>query len=116
MCRCPPSFGFASPSEPVAKVAMQTSNYCAQGCSPGRENKDICHRLRSDIDKAAKNTTAASARYRIIRWIISIMDVGNLAGAMPKPLESILIPRLYCGTKTIAMESSRGSHALPASC
>jgi soluble lytic murein transglycosylase len=26
---------------------------------------------------------------------------------MPKPLESILIPRLYCGTKTIAMESSR---------
>jgi soluble lytic murein transglycosylase len=26
---------------------------------------------------------------------------------MPKPLENILIPRLYCGTKTIAMESSR---------
>jgi soluble lytic murein transglycosylase len=26
---------------------------------------------------------------------------------MPKPLENILIPRLYCGTKTIAMASAR---------
>src|ERR1700691_6134446 len=60
------------------------------------------------LTKPAKNTTAASARFRIIRWIISITGCWKSSPrAMLRPLENILIPRLYCGTKTIAMGPAR---------
>src|SRR5277367_3953134 len=60
------------------------------------------------LTRPAKNTTAASVRYRIIPWIISITGCWKSSPReTPKPLENILIPRLCCGTKIIAMGSAR---------
>jgi hypothetical protein len=60
----------------------------------GRENKDICHRLRSDLDKARKES---DRRFRAIldhpvdyfqHWMVEILAEGNSEGVVEYPYPS----------------------------
>jgi hypothetical protein len=78
----------------VAKVAMQDIKLLRpKDVRLGRENKDICHRLRSDIDKARKEY---DRRFRAIQdhpvdyfhqWMLEILAEGDEAalGEYPYP-------------------------------
>jgi hypothetical protein len=78
----------------VAKVAMQDIKLLhPKEVRLGRENKDICHRLRSDIDKARKEY---DRRFRAIQdhpvdyfhhWMLEILAEGDEAalGEYPYP-------------------------------
>ncbi len=78
----------------VAKVAMQDIKLLRpKDVRLGRENKDICHRLRSDIDKARKEY---DRRFRAIQdhpvdyfhhWILEILAEGDAQalGEYPYP-------------------------------
>ena len=78
----------------VAKVAMQDIKLLRpQDVQLGREHKDICERLRSDLDKARKEY---DRRFRAIqehpvdyfhRWMVEILAQGNEAalGEYPYP-------------------------------
>jgi hypothetical protein len=78
----------------VAKVAMQDIKLLRPGdVRLGRENKDICNRLRSDLDKARKEY---DRRFRAIldhpvdyfhRWLVEILAEGdsNALGEYPYP-------------------------------
>ena len=78
----------------VAKVAMQDIKLLRpKDVRLGRENKDICHRLRSDIDKARKEY---DRRFRAIQdhpvdyfhhWMLEILAEGDseALGEYPYP-------------------------------
>jgi hypothetical protein len=78
----------------VAKVAMQDIKLLRPNdVRLGRENKDICNRLRSDLDKARKEY---DRRFRAIldhpvdyfhRWLVEILAEGdtNALGEYPYP-------------------------------
>jgi hypothetical protein len=78
----------------VAKVAMQDIKLLRpKDVRLGRENKDICHRLRSDIDKARKEY---DRRFRAIQdhpvdyfhhWMLEILAGGDpqALGEYPYP-------------------------------
>jgi hypothetical protein len=78
----------------VAKVAMQDIKLLRpKDVRLGRENKDICHRLRSDIDKARKEY---DRRFRAIQdhpvdyfhhWMLEILAEGDAQalGEYPYP-------------------------------
>ena len=78
----------------VAKVAMQDIKLLRpKDVRLGRENKDICHRLRSDIDKARKEY---DRRFRAIQdhpvdyfhhWMLEILAEGDAEalGEYPYP-------------------------------
>jgi hypothetical protein len=78
----------------VAKVAMQDIKLLRpQEVQLGRENKDICERLRSELDKARKEY---DRRFRAIqdhpvdyfhRWVVEILAEGNVEalGEYPYP-------------------------------
>ncbi len=78
----------------VAKVAMQDIKLLRpKDVRLGRENKDLCHRLRSDIDKARKEY---DRRFRAIqdhpvdyfhRWMLEILAEGDeeALGEYPYP-------------------------------
>ena len=78
----------------VAKVAMQDIKLLhPKDVRLGRENKDICHRLRSDIDKARKEY---DRRFRAIQdhpvdyfhhWMLEILAEGDAEalGEYPYP-------------------------------
>jgi hypothetical protein len=78
----------------VAKVAMQDIKLLRpKDVRLGRENKDICHRLRSDIDKARKEY---DRRFRAIQdhpvdyfhhWMLEILAEGDTEalGEYPYP-------------------------------
>lgn len=78
----------------VAKVAMQDIKLLRpKDVRLGRENKDICHRLRSDLDKARKEY---DRRFRTIldhpvdyfhHWMVEILAEGNseALGEYPYP-------------------------------
>jgi len=78
----------------VAKVAMQDIKLLRpKDVRLGRENKDICHRLRSDIDKARKEY---DRRFRAIQdhpvdyfhhWLLEILAEGDAQalGEYPYP-------------------------------
>jgi hypothetical protein len=78
----------------VAKVAMQDIKLLKpQDVQSGRENKDICERLRSELDKARKEY---DRRFRAIqdhpvdyfhRWMVEILAEGNAEalGEYPYP-------------------------------
>ena len=78
----------------VAKVAMQDIKLLRpQDVQLGREHKDICERLRSDLDKARKEY---DRRFRAIqdhpvdyfhRWMVEILAQGNAEalGEYPYP-------------------------------
>jgi hypothetical protein len=78
----------------VAKVAMQDIKLLRpKDVRLGRENKDICHRLRSDIDKARKEY---DRRFRAIQdhpvdyfhhWMLQILAEGDAQalGEYPYP-------------------------------
>jgi hypothetical protein len=78
----------------VAKVAMQDIKLLRpQDVRMGREHKDICYRLRSDLDKARKEY---DRRFRAIlehpvdyfhRWMVEILAEGDVAalGEYPYP-------------------------------
>ena len=78
----------------VAKVAMQDIKlFRPKDVRLGRENKDICHRLRSDIDKARKEY---DRRFRAIQdhpvdyfhhWMLEILAEGDAQalGEYPYP-------------------------------
>jgi hypothetical protein len=78
----------------VAKVAMQDIKLLRPNdVRLGRENKDICNRLRSDLDKARKEY---DRRFRAIldhpvdyfhRWMVEILAEGdnNALGEYPYP-------------------------------
>ena len=78
----------------VAKVAMQDIELLRpQDVQMGREHKDICERLRSDLDKARKEY---DRRFRAIqdrpvdyfhRWMVEILAQGNAEalGEYPYP-------------------------------
>jgi len=78
----------------VAKVAMQDIKLLRpKDVRLGRENKDICQRLRSDLDKARKEY---DRRFRAIldhpvdhfhRWLVEILAEGDVAavGEYPYP-------------------------------
>jgi hypothetical protein len=78
----------------VAKVAMQDIKLLRpKDVRLGRENKDICHRLRGDIDKARKEY---DRRFRAIqdhpvdyfhRWMLEILAEGDVEalGEYPYP-------------------------------
>ena len=78
----------------VAKVAMQDIKLLhPKDVGLGRENKDICHRLRSDIDKARKEY---DRRFRAIQdhpvdyfhhWMLEILAEGDAEalGEYPYP-------------------------------
>ena len=78
----------------VAKVAMQDIKLLRpKDVRLGRENKDICHRLRSDLDKARKEY---DRRFRAILedpidyfhyWMVEILAEGdgNALGEYPYP-------------------------------
>jgi hypothetical protein len=78
----------------VAKVAMQDIKLLRpKDVRLGRENKDLCHRLRSDIDKARKEY---DRRFRAIQdhpvdyfhhWMLEILAEGDEAalGEYPYP-------------------------------
>ena len=78
----------------VAKVAMQDIKLLRpKDVRLGRENKDICIRLRSDLDKARKEY---DRRFRAIqdhpvdyfqRWMVEILAEGDVAtlGEYPYP-------------------------------
>ncbi len=78
----------------VAKVAMQDIKLLRpDDVQLGREHKDICERLRSDLDKARKEY---DRRFRAIqdhpvdyfhRWMVEILAEGNLEalGEYPYP-------------------------------
>jgi hypothetical protein len=78
----------------VAKVAMQDIKLLRpQDVQLGREHKDICERLRSEIDKARKEY---DRRFRAIqdhpvdyfhRWMVEILGEGNpeVLGEYPYP-------------------------------
>jgi hypothetical protein len=78
----------------VAKVAMQDIKLLRpKDVRLGRENKDICHRLRADIDKARKEY---DRRFRAIqdhpvdyfhRWMLEILAEGDAEalGEYPYP-------------------------------
>jgi hypothetical protein len=78
----------------VAKVAMQDIKLLRpKDVRLGRENKDICHRLRNDIDKARKEY---DRRFRAIqdhpvdyfhRWMLEILAEGDAEalGEYPYP-------------------------------
>ena len=78
----------------VAKVAMQDIKLLhPKDVRSGRENRDICHRLRSDIDKARKEY---DRRFRAIQdhpvdyfhhWMLEILAEGDEAalGEYPYP-------------------------------
>lgn len=78
----------------VAKVAMQDIKLLRpKDVRLGRENKDICHRLRSDLDKARKEY---DRRFRAIledpvdyfhHWMVEILAEGdaNALGEYPYP-------------------------------
>lgn len=78
----------------VAKVAMQDIKLLRpKDVNLGRENKDICHRLRSDIDKARKEY---DRRFRAIQdhpvdyfhhWMLEILAGGDAEalGEYPYP-------------------------------
>jgi hypothetical protein len=78
----------------VAKVAMQDIKLLRpKDVRLGRENKDICHRLRSDLDKARKEY---DRRFRSIlqdpvdyfhRWMVEILAEGDekALGEYPYP-------------------------------
>ncbi len=78
----------------VAKVAMQDIKLLhPKDVRLGRENKDICHRLRSDIDKARKEY---DRRFRAIQdhpvdyfhhWMLEILAEGDVEalGEYPYP-------------------------------
>ncbi len=78
----------------VAKVAMQDIKLLRpKDVRLGREHKDICHRLRSDIDKARKEY---DRRFRAIldhpvdyfhRWMVEILAEGDseALGEYPYP-------------------------------
>lgn len=78
----------------VAKVAMQDIKLLRpKDVRLGRENKDICNRLRSDLDKARKEY---DRRFRAIldhpvdyfhRWMVEILAEGdgNVLGEYPYP-------------------------------
>lgn len=78
----------------VAKVAMQDIKLLRpKDVRLGRENKDICHRLRSDLDKARKEY---DRRFRAILedpidyfhyWVVEILAEGdaNALGEYPYP-------------------------------
>src|ERR1700722_16413214 len=54
--------------------------------------------------RPAKNTTAASARLKATRWIISITGWSKFSPkATPKISGNIRIPRQFCGTKKVKM-------------
>ena len=57
----------------VAKVAMQDIKLLRPAdVQTGRENKDICVRLRGELDKAHKEYDRRFRAIQEIRWIISI--------------------------------------------
>jgi hypothetical protein len=78
----------------VAKVAMQDIKLLRpQDVRQGRENKDICHRLRNDLDKARKEY---DRRFRAIldhpvdyfhHWMVEILAEGDheALGEYPYP-------------------------------
>ena len=78
----------------VAKVAMQDIKLLRpKDVRLGRENRDICNRLRSDIDKARKEY---DRRFRAIQdhpvdyfhhWLVEILAEGDLqaVGDYPYP-------------------------------
>ena len=78
----------------VAKVAMQDIKLLRpKDVRLGRENKDICHRLRTDLDKARKEY---DRRFRAIledpidyfhHWMVEILAEGeaNALGEYPYP-------------------------------
>ena len=78
----------------VAKVAMQDIKLLRpEDVQLGREHKDICHRLRSDLDKARKEY---DRRFRAIQdhpvdyfhdWMVEILAEGNseVLGEYPYP-------------------------------
>jgi hypothetical protein len=78
----------------VAKVAMQDIKLLRpKDVQLGREHKDICYRLRSDLDKARKEY---DRRFRAIldhpvdyfhRWMVEILAEGDVAalGEYPYP-------------------------------
>jgi len=72
----------------------------------GREHKDICERLRSDLDKARKEY---DRRFRAIqdhpvdyfrRWMVDILAEGNVEALGEYPY-----PHLYCATREVAMNA-----------
>ena len=78
----------------VAKVAMQDIKLLRpKDVQLGRENRDICERLRSELDKARKEY---DRRFRAIqdhpvdyfhRWMVEILAEGNVEalGEYPYP-------------------------------
>jgi hypothetical protein len=78
----------------VAKVAMQDIQLLRpKDVRLGREHNDICHRLRSDLDKARKEY---DRRFRAIqdhpvdyfhRWAVEILAAGDekALGEYPYP-------------------------------
>jgi hypothetical protein len=85
----------------VAKVAMQDIKLLhPKEVHLGREHKDICVRLRADIDKARKEYDRRFRAIKTIRWIISTIGWWRSSRmAMPRPSANIRIPRLFCGSK-----------------
>jgi hypothetical protein len=84
----------------VAKVAMQDIKLLRpKDVQSGRENKDICERLRSELDKARKEY---DRRFRAIqdhpvdyfhRWMVEILAEGNAEALGEYPYPSPVLRR-----------------------
>lgn len=84
----------------VAKVAMQDIKLLRpKDVRLGREHKDICYRLRSDLDKARKEY---DRRFRAIldhpvdyfhRWMVEILAEGDVAALGEYPYPSPVLRR-----------------------
>jgi hypothetical protein len=84
----------------VAKVAMQDIKLLRpKDVQLGREHKDICYRLRSDLDKARKEY---DRRFRAIlehpvdyfhRWMVEILAEGDVAALGEYPYPSPVLRR-----------------------
>ena len=84
----------------VAKVAMQDIKLLhPEEVRQGRENKDICHRLRSEIDKARKEY---DRRFRAIQdhpvdyfhqWMVEILAGGDTEALGEYPYPSLALRR-----------------------
>src|SRR6185437_14602611 len=90
----------------VAKVAMQDIKMLRpKDVRLGCEHKDICNRYAVISTRPVRNTTGASARFWIIRWITFTAGWWRSSPrGIVRPSENIRIPRPCCGTSRSAAQ------------